>query len=137
MNVSSLSFIPDHVSGLFAQQTDVGTVRHAGACVYDAGSQTYTISGAGANIWQDHDDFHYVWRRMTGNFIVTMQAQFLGEGVELHRKLGWMVRTSLDTHSANVSTGIHGDGLNSLQFRRTTGGRTEQVISTVTGADVI
>lgn len=137
MNSTSTPLSQDNPLGLFAAQTEVGTVMHSGSCVYDAEQQTYTITGAGANIWKDHDDFHYVWRRMTGNFIVTLQAEFVGKGVNAHRKVGWMVRTSLDTGSPNVSTGIHGDGLDSLQFRRTPGGLTEQVIAPITHADVI
>jgi WD40 repeat protein len=66
-----------------------------------------------------------------------MRAEFIGEGVEPHRKLGWMVRASLATSAPHVHTAIHGDGLVSLQFRRTLGGRTEQAISSLTGADVI
>ena len=49
--------------GDFTGQTDVGALHHAGACTYDPVQQIYTISGAGANIWGDRDDFHYVWRR--------------------------------------------------------------------------
>ena len=69
-----------HPLGLFDQQRDVGTVSHAGACHYDAGQQRYAISGSGANIWGDHDDFHFVWKRLSGNFIVTARAHFIGEG---------------------------------------------------------
>ncbi|MEZ4658985.1 MAG: hypothetical protein R2911_15585 [Caldilineaceae bacterium] len=123
--------------GLFTQQTAVGAVHHPGSCIYDAATQSYAIAGAGANIWNDHDDFHFVWKQLTGNFIVTMQAEFVGPGVNAHRKLGWMVRSSLATDSANVSTGIHGDGLTSLQFRRTTGGKTEEIRAPITHADVI
>src|SRR5215207_9494841 len=97
--------------GLFEQQTDVGTVSRPGSCIYDAEHQVYTITGAGANIWHAHDDFHYVWKRITGNFIVSAQVQFVGAGVELHRKLGWMLRTSLDPASANMNAAVHGDGL--------------------------
>lgn len=129
--------VPTGTLGLFAQQTDVGAVHHAGGCGYDAAAQTYTIAGAGANIWNDHDDFHFVWKQLTGDFIVTMQAEFVGQGVNAHRKLGWMVRSSLETASANVSTGIHGDGLTSLQFRRTEGGNTEEIRAPIGHADVI
>lgn len=129
--------IPAGTLGIFTAQGAVGTVKHPGSCAYDPAQQRYTIAGAGANIWGDHDDFHYVWRRLRGNFIVTMQAGFLGQGVNRHRKLGWMVRTSLDTASANVSTGVHGDGLISLQFRRITGGRTEEMVAPLTHADVL
>ena len=126
-----------HPLGLFDQQSDVGTVSHAGACHYDAGQQRYAISGSGANIWGDHDDFHFVWKRLSGNFIVTARAHFIGDGVDAHRKFGWMVRTSLDSNSPHITTAIHGDGLTSLQFRRTQGGRTEQVISSLTHVDII
>ncbi|MCB0189744.1 MAG: hypothetical protein KDE31_35980, partial [Caldilineaceae bacterium] len=57
--------------GGFTNQTNVGTLHHPGGCIYDPTQQIYTVSGAGANIWGDHDDFHFLWRRMRGNFIVT------------------------------------------------------------------
>lgn len=123
--------------GLFEQQNDVGSVSNPGCCVYDAEQQIYTINGAGANIWGDHDDFHYVYKQMRGNFILTARAHFVGEGVELHRKYGWMVRSTLDSNSPHALTAIHGDGLTLLQFRRTTGGRTEEVVSSQTHVDVI
>jgi TolB protein len=131
------SFARDLVLGQFEDRTDVGSVIPPGTCAYDAGQQVYTLTSAGANIWGDHDDFHFVWKRIAGNFIVTARAEFVGTGVNPHRKLGWMVRTSLDTGSPNVSTGVHGDGLLSLQFRRTERGPTEEVRIPLTGADVI
>ncbi|MEZ4733284.1 MAG: hypothetical protein R3E79_39825 [Caldilineaceae bacterium] len=137
MNGSSAFSVYDKLFGLFAKQTDVGMVKRQGSCTYDAVRQRYTVTAAGANIWHDHDDFHYVWKRLRGNFILTMQATFVGKGVNPHRKFGWMVRTSLDTGSPNVSTGIHGDGLTSLQFRRTQGGRTAEIVVPITHADVI
>lgn len=123
--------------GQFAEQADIGSIHRAGSCDCDTERQVYAIAGAGANIWGDHDDFHFVWKRLRGNFIVTARATFIGAGANPHRKLGWMARTSLDTNSPHVSTGIHGDGLLALQFRRTAGGPTEEVRAALTGADVI
>jgi len=137
MNSTNFPLPQTNTLGLFEQQTDVGTINHPGSCGYDMAQQTYTITGSGANIWGAHDDFHYVWKRLTGDFIVTMQAEFVGAGVQLHRKLGWMVRASLEPNSPNVSTGVHGDGLISLQFRRIQGGLTKEVVAPVTHADVI
>lgn len=122
---------------LFEDQTDIGKSFRPGTCQYDSEQQIYTISGAGANIWSDHDDFHFVWRRMRGNFIITTLAAFLGVGTNPHRKLGWMVRSSLDTHSPMVCTGVHGDGLISLQFRRSLGGQTEEVKAPINGGNVL
>lgn len=131
------SSLDSYVLGQFEAQTDVGVVTPPGSCTYDADQQSYTIASAGANIWGDHDDFHFVWKRMTGDFILTTRAEFVGEGANPHRKLGWMVRTGLDTGSPSVSTGIHGDGLLTLQCRRTVGGPTEEVRMSLTGADVV
>src|SRR5947208_7657620 len=123
--------------GLFQGQTDVGQVTKPGSVAYDAARDRYTIAGAGTNMWLDHDDFHYVWKRIPGNFLLLARAQFDGTGVEPHRKLGWTIRSDLTRGSAHVTAAVHGDGLAALQFRRTAGGQTEEVRSPVTGPDVI
>ncbi len=123
--------------GDFDGQTDVGAVHHAGSASYDAARGEYTVAGSGANVWAARDAFHFVWKRMTGDFIVTARANLVGKGVEAHRKLGWMVRSTLAPESPHASAVVHGDGLTSLQFRRTAGAQTEEKRSTVTAADVI
>jgi TolB protein len=113
--------------GAFDGTTDVGHVRHAGSVTYSAPTQRYTIAGSGQNMWGTHDDFHFVFKRMTGDFIVATRARFVGAGVEEHRKMGWTVRPSLATDAPHVTAAVHGNGLTSLQFRRTTGAETEEV----------
>jgi TolB protein len=115
--------------GIFDAQADVGNVRRAGSVHYDDARQSYAIAGSGRNMWADHDDFHFVWKRLTGNFIVSTRARFIGKGVEAHRKLGWTIRPSLDAASPHVTAALHGNGLASLQFRRTLGATTEEVKS--------
>jgi TolB protein len=132
-----IAFFDDEALGQFTHESDVGTVQPPGQCVYDAAQQRYTIASAGQNIWGDHDDFHFVWKKLTGDFIVTAQVALLGAGVNPHRKLGWMARAGLDAQGPNVCTGIHGDGLLTLQYRRTSGGQTGEVRSPLKGADVV
>ena len=110
--------------GVFTAQTDVG--RGRGAVSYDAQQQTYLIAGSGQNMWDTRDDFHFLWKRMSGNFILSARAQFIGKGVEEHRKIGWTIRPSLEPGSAHVTAALHGNGLMSLQFRRATGAITEE-----------
>ncbi len=112
--------------GIFDAHTEVGRVAHSGSLSYDPQRQTYVVAGSGQNMWNDRDDFHFVWKRLTGNFILSTRARFIGAGVEPHRKLGWTIRPSLETNSAHVTAALHGDGLMSLQYRRTTGGMTEE-----------
>ena len=123
--------------GIFDGHGDVGNVKKPGSARYDASAQTYTITGAGYNIWFDHDEFHFAWKRMTGDFILYTRASFLGIGTDPHRKVGWMVRSTLDSNAAHVNAVVHGDGLTELQFRRTKGAMTEEMRSSISGADVI
>ena len=47
---------------LFEGQSDVGSVTPPGTASYDAASQTYTLTSAGANLWGTTDAFHFVWK---------------------------------------------------------------------------
>jgi TolB protein len=124
--------------GIFDAQIDVGKNTKPGSGTYLPQAQQYVISGSGYNIWFDHDEFHYVYKRMKGDFILYTRAEFVGwNGVEDHRKVGWMVRKSLDGNSAQVNAVEHGDGLTSLQFRRTTGATTEEIKSKINHANII
>jgi len=123
--------------GLFESQIDVGKVNQPGSGIYDDENDAYTIGGSGTNMWGDHDEFHFVWKRMRGNFILTARAAFIGKGIEAHRKIGWIIRLGLETDSPQVSAVVHGDGLTSLQFRRSKGTATEEIKSKVTVPDVV
>lgn len=123
--------------GIFDGHSDVGPVKHKGELMYDAEKQHYQVSGSGTNIWANTDEFHFVWKKIKGDFILRTNAAFIGKGTELHRKFGWMVRQSLDGNSAHVNAVVHGDGLTSLQYRKTTGAITEERKSALTFADVI
>jgi hypothetical protein len=123
--------------GLFEGQADVGLVNHAGSTTYDPATQYYTLEGSGANMWFGADEFHIAWKRMSGNFLLRAHAELMGEGVDLHRKMGWIIRSSLDSSSAYVDVAVHGDGLTSMQFRRTSGADTEEVTASITEADVL
>ena len=112
--------------GIFEGQTDVGRVGRRGSASYDPQRQEYLVAGSGRNMWDTQDDFQFVWKRLTGNFILSARARFIGAGVDPHRKIGWTIRPSLETSSAHVTAAVHGDGLASLQFRRTSGGVTEE-----------
>src|SRR6266567_7451885 len=110
--------------GIFTTQTNVG--RATGAASYDPQQQTYVIARSGQNMWDARDDFHFVWKRINGNFLLSTHARFIGAGVEAHRKIGWTIRSSLAPGSAHVTAALHGNGLMSLQFRRKPGGITEE-----------
>jgi Tol biopolymer transport system component len=123
--------------GQFEGHADVGSPKLAGSAAYNAVSQSYALSAAGTNMWAARDEFRFVWKKMKGDFILQARVELLGKGVDPHRKLGLIIRTSLDHDSPYADAAVHGDGLTSLQFRRTKGAITEQVEAPVKGADVI
>ena len=133
----SLALCGEGRLGLFEDHADVGAPKIAGAAAYNAASQEYALSAAGLNMWAERDEFHFAWNRMKGDFILQAQVELVGKGVEEHRKLGLIVRSALDADSPYADVAVHGDGLTSLQYRRTRGAETLQEKALVTGPDVI
>ncbi len=123
--------------GVFEHHADIGSPKLAGRATYNAATQEYRLTAGGYNVWFERDEMHFAWRMMRGDFILQARAEFVGTGVDPHRKAGVMIRDGLGEDAPYVDAVVHGDGLTSLQFRRTKGGATEQIESTVKGADVI
>jgi len=117
--------------GIFDNNSDVGLTKHAGAVRFVRESNEYRITGGGENIWGEKDAFQYLWKKDSGDLSLTAGIRWLGEGKNAHRKAGWMIRQSLTEDSAYVDAVIHGDGLTSLQFRKTEGGQTEEIQSPI------
>jgi TolB protein len=115
--ISNHSFSQDSIVK-FEGHNDIVAVKLPGDAFYNAQKDEYIISGSGYNIWFDKDEFHFLWKKIKGDFIVSTKAEFIGEGVDPHRKIGWMARATLDNDAPHVIAVVHGDGLSSLQFRR-------------------
>jgi hypothetical protein len=123
--------------GEFADHGDIGSPRIAGSAAYNPLSQEYALAAAGVNMWGQRDEFQFVWQRIKGDFLLHARVQLLGEGVDPHRKAGLMVRAGTDADAPYIDGVVHGDGLTSLQFRRTRGGATAERQSPVKSADVL
>jgi len=117
--------------GMFQKSADVGKLSHEGSAAYDAGVQTYAVTGGGANIWGSEDAFHYVWRELSGDAAMAARLQWQGEGRNPHRKAGWMIRQNMEPGSPYVDVVSHGSGLISLQYRKVANGPTEEIQSVV------
>ena len=44
---------------------------------------------------------------MEGDFILTANFAFVGEGTDPHRKVGWMVRASEEENAAQIAATLH------------------------------
>src|SRR5437667_8669035 len=116
--------------GLFDNHEDVGNPKLKGNAIYNKEDQTYLLSGAGKNIWTNLDQFHYVWKKIKGDFIISATVRFIGNGVAGHRKIGIMARDKLTTDSRYIDAACHGGTplLTSLQYRLSDGDTTSQLI---------
>lgn len=107
--------------GDFQQQFDIGNPKLKGATIYEPVTQEYSLKGAGYNIWFNRDEFQFASRKLKGDFILTANLRFEGKGTDPHRKIGWMIRESVQENAAHISATLHGDGLTVLQWRRLRG----------------
>src|SRR5580693_6048713 len=68
-----------HAVGIFDDHMDIGRPKLSGDASYDAATQTYTVTGAGDNIWFNRDEFQFVYKKITGDFILTADFAFTGD----------------------------------------------------------
>ena len=127
----------DRKIGIFENSADIGEPKQPGSVFYDYENQEYTLTGSGINVWADSDQFKYLYKSIQGDFILRAHVKFVGDGIDPHRKIGWIVRNDLRGNSPHVNASIHGDGLTSLQYRKQIGGITEEVTSTDKAPDVV
>ncbi len=113
--------------GIFEHHQDVGDPTTPGSARYDADTQTYTLTGAGENMWFGEDQFHFAYQKLKGDFLIRATIEFVGKGSHEHRKIGIMARNDLSAASAHANASVHGDTLTSLQFRTAEGADTQEV----------
>jgi Periplasmic component of the Tol biopolymer transport system len=103
--------------GVFEGTTDIGKPEIQGTTKYAPDRQVYRLEGGGYNVWFNRDEFQFAHTKLKGNFVLTANVKLLGEGFDPHRKIGWMIRATLDEDAAHASAVVHGDGLTVLQWR--------------------
>jgi TolB protein len=117
--------------GLFSGHADIGSCAKAGAVAFSPASGEYRITGGGANMWANIDAFHFLWKQMSGDFVLTADVRILGTGGNAHRKACLLVRQSLAPDSAYADVALHGDGMAALQWRDAAGERTYTIHSEI------
>ena len=107
----------DRPLGVFESAADVGVPGVTGSTTYNPTTQEYTMSASGTDLWEARDEFHFAWKKIKGDFIVTARGHFVTAGEHNFKKFGWIARTSLDANSAHVNAMVHANGRASLQYR--------------------
>ena len=110
---------------------DIGSPPAAGSAVESGG--TFTVRGAGYDIWYTHDQFHYVYQPVTGD--VDIRAHVTGlEYVHPWTKAGVMIRESFSTGSRHATTFVSARKGLSFQRRVSTGGSSSATAGGSAGA---
>lgn len=104
---------------------DVGAVGARGSCSYDSSTATFTLEGAGADIWGTADEYRFAGQFVDGNFSITARVTSV-ENVHVWTKAGVMIRdwsggNSGSRHASLFATPSTTKGV-AFQRRPTTGG---------------
>ena len=101
--------------------TDIGNTGVDGESCEENG--VYTLKGAGANIWNASDQFHFMHRKLKGDGEISVRMTGLTRPDAL-TKAGLMMRNSLSTSSRHAFLALNVDGVRSFQYRQADGGNT-------------
>ena len=98
---------------------DIGAVGKAGSAAESGG--TFTVRGAGADVWGTSDAFHYAYRTLSGDGTIVARVAS-SSGTEAWTKVGVMIRAGTDHAAAHAFMLVsEGKGL-AFQRRRAAGG---------------
>ena len=78
---------------------DIGGVAISGATSF--ASNTFTLSGSGADVWGTADEFHFAYRQLSGDGTIVARVASL-QNVDQWTKAGVMLRQSLTPGSAHA-----------------------------------
>jgi regulation of enolase protein 1 (concanavalin A-like superfamily) len=113
--------------------SNIGTVNPAGSTTYDSGTATWSVSGGGADIWNNADAFTYQYQSWSGDgeFVARVQSlDFTHEWA----KAGLMFRETLDPQARNIFLAVTAGNGVELQSRTSTGGSTSFLWREITPA---
>ena len=109
---------------------DIGSMTPAGSSSYDAASDTFTITGAGADIWNNADAFRSVDTDISGSCDLIARVASL-QNTDPWAKAGVMLRNGLAANAQHAMMIISFGSGASFQRRPTVGGASEH--TTVSG----
>jgi beta-glucanase (GH16 family)/regulation of enolase protein 1 (concanavalin A-like superfamily) len=78
---------------------DIGVVGYSGSASTDG--TTYTVTGSGADIWNQSDNFQYVYQPVTGDGSIVARV-VSQDNTDGYAKAGVMIRETLDPTSAHA-----------------------------------
>ncbi|MCU0914851.1 MAG: carbohydrate binding domain-containing protein [Planctomycetes bacterium] len=87
----------------------------------DKGNNAFSVTSTGTDIWNNGDQFRFVYKQLNGNGSITAKVDSLVRS-DAWSKAGVMIRETLDAGSKHAMTVVTPDNGCSFQRRETTGG---------------
>lgn len=103
------------------QSQDIGSVMSAGSASFT--NNTFTLKASGADIWNNADEFYFVYQQMTDDVTLVTRVDDL-TNTNSYAKAGIMIRESLDANSKNAFLGITPKKGIKFQYRTKTADKT-------------
>jgi hypothetical protein len=94
---------------------DIGATGATGAASYSGG--TFTVTGAGADVWGTTDALHYAWRSMTGDGTIIARVAST-QNVNAWTKAGVMIRNSTSPSAAQAFMLVAASSAKGVPFQR-------------------
>lgn len=93
--------------GEFEGHQDIGNVSAPGDAKFEGGK--YEVTGSGEDIWNAADEFHYVYKKVTGSFKISGNISAYNDtGSNEWSKAGLMVRDNLTAGSPHFFVMVRG-----------------------------
>jgi len=97
-----------------------GQPAPVGGVSVDAATQTYTLTGSGADIGGISDEFHYAFKQLTGEGSITVKVESITDA-HSWAKAGVMIRETLEADSLYAMVVVTPSGRVAFGFRSTVG----------------
>jgi len=123
--------------GIFEKCITLGSVEIPAKMNYQKSQQTYYLIGGGSGSKGNQDSFGYLYKSITGDFILEAGVKIIGLSDNRISAAGLMMRQSSATNAAFIACIVQKDGLATLQYRPIAGKATKEIVFKVAGAEMI
>ena len=122
------------VNGMSTLQLYVQGRMEQGSVSFDSAAQTYTMVGAGSNIWGQNDQFHFAFKELTGDGSIVLRVdRIMQDPPHGDPRIGVMMRDTLDPNAANAMLFVEPDPRIRLTQRVRVADETTNVAVAATG----
>jgi hypothetical protein len=123
--------------GIFEKCITIGSVEILAKMNYQKSQQTYFLIGGGSGLKDKQDRFGYLYKSVTGDFIMEAGVKIIGLSDNRKSAAGLMMRQSADTDAAFIACLIQKDGAVTFQYRPAAGKTTNEIVLKVADAEMI